>query len=238
MSNKKRKRTSSSSSTRTYKRQKKGAAFEEIVRLLNRLDWSSVQNTGRRNVIGEDAPRNAKGKPYCQSLVLGRSVKGDEETFFTMENRELFQALSRLMRSHDEEFDFTSITVNKNLRCKPHRDRCNSGKSYIIGFGDYSGGELFVGKRNADQDKEARSNFTKLDLKNRFVSFFGGEQTHFTAPFTGERYTCVFYKYCTEEKARKIQRKAVMAEEAPSESIQQKFTAMRNKLRKKVRLRG
>lgn len=40
---------------------------------------------------------------------------------------------------------FTSVQVNQNYRCKPHKDRGNTGVSTVVSFGDYdSGGQLCI----------------------------------------------------------------------------------------------
>ena len=46
------------------------------------------------------------------------------------------------------EFKFTSIQYNKNHRAAKHRDAKNTGISYIVGLGDYTGGELTIFDEN------------------------------------------------------------------------------------------
>ena len=41
-------------------------------------------------------------------------------------------------------FRFTSIQFNKNYAMNKHVDSHNTGVSYIIGLGDYTGGELLI----------------------------------------------------------------------------------------------
>lgn len=78
-------------------------------------------------------------------------------------------------------FPFTTVQVNYNYRTKPHIDRNNVGESLIVGLGDYKGGDLVV-------------DGTKYDIKNHPLIFNGAELLHGTAPFTGERYSLVFFK--------------------------------------------
>ena len=56
----------------------------------------------------------------------------------------------------------------------------------IIGFGDYTGGELILYDKNG-------KNPTEHNIKNRFIKFNGSIYPHKTAPFRGERYSLVFY---------------------------------------------
>lgn len=100
----------------------------------------------------------------------------------TPRNLELYSKLKELMKDHDPEFEFTSITINKNFLCEPHKDKGNVGNSYIIGFGDYSDGELNI-------------EGVKHDIKYKFLKFDGCKSTHFVEPFEGNRYTAVFFRH-------------------------------------------
>jgi hypothetical protein len=79
------------------------------------------------------------------------------------------------------DFEFTSITVNQNYKSTPHRDKGNEGQTYIIAFGNFSGGELCV------------EDMPDQDIKNGFI-FNGATQLHSTMPWIGERFSLVFYK--------------------------------------------
>ena len=100
----------------------------------------------------------------------------------TKKNTELYEKLQELMRDHESEFEFSSITINKNFLCEPHKDKGNIGESYIIGFGNYTGGELNVEN-------------SRHDIKNKFLKFDGCKNTHWVEPFAGDRYTAVFFKH-------------------------------------------
>lgn len=91
----------------------------------------------------------------------------------------LLKAARELIKAHDPSFRYTSIQVNKNMQCKPHKDTYNKGMSYIIGLGAYTGGELLTGDRS-------------INIRNKFLKF-DGRQTHSTAPFKGERYSLVYF---------------------------------------------
>ena len=120
-------------------------------------------------------------------------------------------------------FTYTHITLNKNLQCKRHTDGGNMGLSYIIAVGNYTGGALLIddtvgdvatlpppstkttSNTSASVSKKSKStsihnnnnnnnnNSTIFNLHRTFVLFNGKEQPHETLPFTGERYTLVYY---------------------------------------------
>jgi hypothetical protein len=100
----------------------------------------------------------------------------------TSKNQELYDKLKELMRNYDPGFEFSSITINKNFLCEPHKDKGNNGESYIIGFGDYTGGELNI-------------EGTKHDIKYKFLKFDGCKNTHWVEPFEGNRYTAIFFNH-------------------------------------------
>ena len=77
---------------------------------------------------------------------------------------------------------FSSVHVNKNVLCPPHKDSKNAGKTLLVAFGDYTGGESVV-------------EGTAYDIDLKPVIFDGCQLTHWTAPFKGTRYSLVFYNH-------------------------------------------
>jgi hypothetical protein len=84
-------------------------------------------------------------------------------------------------------FKFTSIQLNHNFASALHVDDYNSGPSYIVGLGGYEGGELWTLEHGP------------LDCHHRFCHYDGTEP-HATLPFTGERYTLVFFTHQTHPR--------------------------------------
>jgi len=78
---------------------------------------------------------------------------------------------------------FTSITVNQNYKAEPHRDKGNVGQSYLVGFGDYTGGELEIHEGPLaglhDVRQSIVADFTKV--------------LHSVRVFEGSRYSLVYY---------------------------------------------
>ena len=75
---------------------------------------------------------------------------------------------------------FTSIQVNCNYNCAPHKDTGNIGESYIIAFGPYFGGAIHV-------------NGFDYDIRLRGLLFDGSQLVHSTKPWYGQRYSLVFH---------------------------------------------
>jgi hypothetical protein len=88
-------------------------------------------------------------------------------------------------------FEYNGITLNEGVKAKKHKDSKNVGVSYIIGIGDFTGGNIKVWNK---EDKSPKD----FDLNGKPVGFNGGLLFHQTTPFTGERYTIIYYKQMWE----------------------------------------
>ena len=152
-------------------------------------------NQSRKNVMN-------KGQTTYEGFVLGMinliaywaKKKGHKQELSVRTKdpkfKELYDNTRLLMNMHlkkyDPKFKYTTIQYNKNHACAKHKDGRNVGESYIIGLGNYTGGELIV----FDEDDK---NPVKHNIRNKFFKFNGSKRFHVTAPFKGERYTMVFF---------------------------------------------
>jgi len=86
---------------------------------------------------------------------------------------------------------WNAVQINKNLVCPPHKDKNNIGESYILSFGDYTGGELVI---------EGVAHDTRTGLL-----FNGYEKEHWNNPIVGTKYSVIFFtcKYSKENINRK-----------------------------------
>ena len=166
-----------------------------ILKMLRELKWPK---TGRPNVLRKSHIEKKGLRSGYEGFVLGivtswagKGSRSGYRKMLSMKTREpkykkLFRESKKLMRLKDPKFKFTSIQYNKNHRAARHRDAKNTGISYIIGLGDYTGGELTIFDEN-------EKNPVKHDIKGKFNTFDGSKYPHETCPFKGERYTLVFY---------------------------------------------
>ena len=84
-----------------------------------------------------------------------------------------------------QSFKWYSVTINKNFKCAANKDAANIGISYIVGLGNYQGGQTVVEQRDGS--------VKFLDIRHTPCGFNGSELTHYTTDFTGDRYSVVFY---------------------------------------------
>jgi len=78
------------------------------------------------------------------------------------------------------KISWTGIQVNQDYHSKPHRDAGNNGNSIIVGFGDYTGGELNCWG-------------VPHDIRHKPLIFDGSKELHWTLPWVGTRYSLVFH---------------------------------------------
>lgn len=101
--------------------------------------------------------------------------------------KKVYQLLLDIIKEEDDNFYFTSIIINKNVKCKKHKDINNVGYSYIFTLGDYEGGNLVIDKK-------------EYDIRNRLLKFNGCENEHYTTDYTGTRYSIVYYTLISIKK--------------------------------------
>lgn len=77
-------------------------------------------------------------------------------------------------------FPYDAITVNKNNVCRPHVDKNNLGASLIVTGGDYEGGSFML------EGNPIETRYTPV--------CFDGSRLHWNEPFTGYRWSIVFFK--------------------------------------------
>ena len=185
-----RKRNNSKKKNDDLKKQKK-----LVLEMLRELKWP---RTERPNVVRESHKNREGERRGYEGFALGKVTswagKGENAGYkqiLSMKTREkkykkLFKETKKLMKLKDSKFKFTSVQYNKNNRAARHKDSKNVGISYIIGLGNYTGGELIIYDEN-------EKNPVKHNIRNKFYTFNGSIYPHETAPFKGERYTLVFY---------------------------------------------
>lgn len=121
------------------------------------------------------------GRSQCWGLVRKRSVAPDLSRQ-SWTDAKLHYLLMKFAEKH-VPISFTSIQVNDSFVCAPHRDINNKGLSYIVGFGEYTGGLLKLHLEPTPQE---------IDIRTPHL-FNGSEILHSTTPFTGQRYSLVYH---------------------------------------------
>lgn len=82
-------------------------------------------------------------------------------------------------------FKYSTITINRNLKAKKHKDGGNSGIGAITFLGDFTGGGLYI--------YDTHNKRTLYNTHNTLTLFNGANLAHKTEPFIGERYALIYY---------------------------------------------
>ena len=150
--------------------------------VLEALRETSFPKGRRENVSdpGEETRAFALGTvPYRASGNQGYRLRGPSK--YNKRFPTLYRLIRKWVAQCHPDFHYTTIQVNKNLKCRPHVDQYNKGESLLIALGDFTGGELVV---------EGREH----KVRHRWVRF-DGRCEHWTKPFEGERYSLVFFNH-------------------------------------------
>jgi len=130
-----------------------------------------------------------------KSRVPVEGLKNTYETKCLTDYPELKGIFQQLVDLYCREpFTVDQTQINYNYWTPPHKDSNNVGKSWIIGFGNYEGGETVVEYPEGDEE---------YDIKHNFTTFNGSLYTHWTKPFEGNRYSLVFYNHRDSIKVKK-----------------------------------
>jgi hypothetical protein len=139
--------------------------------LFSKLD---KKNTGNR--LGFPKHRGA-----VYGMTKGRVSRIVGLSYMSERYPDIFDELCRIGDAICP-FQYTSIQVNRNLTCPPHRDANNVGQSVLISFGNYKGCNIVV------DGKEYNAYHTP-------IMFNGAELEHWNTPLeSGTKYSLVFYQ--------------------------------------------
>jgi hypothetical protein len=154
--------------------------------MLKKQTLLELQNTifpktsSRKNISMKPIEAFVLGQVgYRGQKFVGGKLKGPSR--WNNKYKKLFKLLKDLISYYHPDFKYTTIQINKNILSPPHIDKNNVGPSYIIGLGDYQGGDLNIEGK-------------KYNIKNRW-KFFDGNKGHWTEPFKGERYSIIYFTH-------------------------------------------
>ena len=136
--------------------------MEEIKSLIQTHKF--YRNHIRINIASPDDLIRYNNKPYLKKGVLSNSLRSGD----------LFDMVKKIYPNINE------IVVNKNVLCKPHRDKTNVTESHIIFFGDFIGGALCF------------EDGTRFEEKERWFDF-DGQKIHWNEPHENTKYSLIAY---------------------------------------------
>jgi len=147
-------------------------------------DFSAILDELRRRPITINKYRNSAGEGRSQAFgVVGRRCLDPDYSRNSWQRPYLYKLLLDFGEKH-VKIPFTSITINDNYKAGPHRDKGNVGQSYLVGFGDYQKGELQLHEGDLSGCHDIRYRPLVTDFSSAL---------HSVQPWTGQRYSLVYY---------------------------------------------
>ena len=116
------------------------------------------------------------------------------------EHPEMIKIFKEFADIYFPDFEYTQVTINKNFPAPAHTDSSNTGVSYLCCFGDYEGGLTAVDYGGRDKARVVKENGRIAP-----VSFDGSKFCHWVEPWTGNRYSLVFYNNIKNWKSKLIE---------------------------------
>ena len=151
------------------------SAFTEIIEEIQRQpigvnEYRNIAGAGRsmawgcvgRRCLPPDYSRNCWVRPYLYKLLLDFGNK------------------------YVTDISWNAITVNQNYKAAPHYDKGNLGKSFLVAFGDFTGGCLKIHEGDLSGTH---------DIKYRPIIQDFSQMLHSVEDFQGERYSLVYYNF-------------------------------------------
>lgn len=123
------------------------------------------------------------GKGRSQSMgILPRRNYGVGESRNNDTWPDILREARALAKIICPDLNYTTIMVNIDYTALPHMDKNNDGESVVVGFNDYSGGELIA-------------NGGAYNIRHRPLRFRAAETLHSVNAITaGTRYSIVFFR--------------------------------------------
>jgi hypothetical protein len=136
------------------------------------------------NRTGTFNQRNARQTSFGLTTYMGKR----QDSVNTKKYPHILPLFKNFIDLHIPNFTFSTVYVNKNTVAKQHLDKKNSGESLLVGFYDYIGGETVLHNIGETGDK------VKFNIQESSIIFDGSKIVHSSEPFTGTRYSLVFFK--------------------------------------------
>ena len=169
-------------------------ALLDELELITGNERSGSKFFGNKNIVKK--PESSKvGYTWRKNMGTGIReycpIKKLYKTKLNSQYPQLLDIFGEYRDHHFPDFEFEQITINRMERgscIKEHLDKVNVGDSYLVAFGDYTGGKTLIENKNDN-------NFIVVDARDKPLCFNGSLLKHSVTTVTsGKRYSVVFYK--------------------------------------------
>ena len=158
--------------------------FDELENINIPTAFSSKNVKGHHHSVKTGTTTQKKARQTCFGKVYYQGKYKTSKS--SIKYPHIMPLFKEFIKSHYPSFNFKSVYVNKNTESKTHLDSKNTGKSLLVGFGNYTGGRTVIYNEYYEMPK-------KFHIKTYSLIFNGSELPHESEPFKGTRYSLVFF---------------------------------------------
>lgn len=151
--------------------------------MIDSIEFQPIIDELKRQPLPINNYRNKAGGGRSQAFgVVSRRCLPPDYSRLCWLRPYLYKLLLEFAAKH-VTIPFTSITLNQQYKASAHKDKGNVGNSFLVAFGDYTGGGLEV------LDGPLKGIH---DVRIPLIADFS-KMLHRVTDFEGDRYSLVFY---------------------------------------------
>lgn len=151
-------------------------------------DFLQIYNELKRKPLDVNKYRNIAGIGRSQTFgIVNRRCLPPDASRQNWLRPKLYAHLLEFAEKH-VPIAWNAVTVNQNYQAGPHKDKHNVGNSFLVAFGDFTGGELEF----HEGPRLGLHNIRHKPVVENFSAY-----THSVKGFEGDRYSLVFYQFYT-----------------------------------------
>lgn len=157
--------------------------FDELEKINIPTVFTNVDIIPRRfhaNRTGTANQKNARQCSFGLTTYRGKRI----ESKFSKKYPHMMLLFKKFIDFHQPGFKFNSVYINLNTICKKHLDSRNIKESLLVGFGNYTGGDTVLVLDGMEK---------YFNISKSSIIFDGSKIVHSSEPFTGKRYSLVFF---------------------------------------------
>jgi len=146
-----------------------------IRKIEDHLRHKNVQMNGYKKSVGD-------GRSQCFGMVRKKRAPPDlsRQSWLNPYLHYLLMEFARMF----VPIPFTSIQVNWNYICEEYKDKNSTGLCYMVGFGDYQGGDLILDISGVK---------TNYNIKYKPLLFNTSDTSYTFEEFTGNMFTVMYH---------------------------------------------
>lgn len=156
--------------------------YEELEKIRLSTSYCSEGTQGHHHAmkLGVTSQRDARQAIFGLTTYRGKKQISKYSKIYP----HIMQLFQEFINSHQPDFNFQSVYVNRNTVAKKHLDSKNTGESLLVGVGKFTGGETVLYTSNIEE---------KFNIQTHSLIFNGSEIEHSSKGFEGTRYSLVFF---------------------------------------------